>query len=205
MPFLFRVLKYFEFNTSKKLVDPSDGQCWIKKKADKLGLLLRPKQTTSLSPLPCPELLKMEINNPKNAIGWCKSIDGIPKLTIKSIEDYHEKANKCIVTNAVKIKKPFARGNTFFVEKYVDESSMYAKHTTEHFCIKGICAASLKKVDRWIFVAINKKTQEIDFVFCQCPAVKGWYMLTCICTDENFGHLGFESIKCYSRTSSMYI
>lgn len=35
-------------------------------------------------------------------------------------------------------------------------------------CVKGACAASLKKVNRWLFVLLIKSSNEIEYVYCQC-------------------------------------
>ena len=153
------------------LVDPTENQKWIKAKAERQGVLLKPLLNQQLA-IPCPEILKNEINNPRNAAGWSKCLDKLPKISINSIETYHTKINQLVMEKAEKIKKPFRRGNAFLSENYLDEFSIYTKQSHEYYCIKGVCAASLKKLDRWIFVAINKESEEIQFMFCKCRAGK---------------------------------
>ena len=137
-----------------------------------MNIILKPLKNISNSLVPCPDILKAEICNTKNATGWSKCLENLPQFTIQQIEAYHNEINDRVVDKAVIIKKPFVRGNQFLVEQYIDETSIYTKENIQHFCIKGVCAASLKKEDRWIFIAINKADDKIHFAYCQCPAGK---------------------------------
>ena len=53
------------------------------------------------------------------------------------------------------VKKHFERGEQNLKEQYLDISSIHVKHGDDLFCIKGMCAASLKKADRWVTVALT--------------------------------------------------
>ena len=57
-------------------------------------------------------------------------------------------------------------------ESFIDVSSVVVKENDSLFCVKGVCAASMKNVDRWITVAINKAPVEVFFAYCQCAAGK---------------------------------
>ena len=146
---------------------------WIKKKAYKLGLLLKPQKSWSgMSLIYFPEFLKFEITDPKNAAGWTKNIEKIPIITVVEIEQYHKLINDLVLSKSVLTKKTFNRGQQFLEENYIDVGSIYAKENDELFCLKGVCAASLKREDRWIFVAISKLTNKIVYCYCKCPAGK---------------------------------
>ena len=60
----------------------------------------------------------------------------------------------------------------FLEEQYIDLSSIHSKQSIELFCVKGVCAASMKKIDRWIFIAIKKLDGSVMYVFCEYPAGK---------------------------------
>ena len=54
----------------------------------------------------------------------------------------------------------------------MDISSIYTKQTSHLFALKGVCTASLKQKNRWIFVALNKTDATIAYAYCECPAGK---------------------------------
>ena len=49
-------------------------------------------------------------------------------------------------------------------------NSILSKQNDKYFSFRGICAASLKQKDRWVFIVIQKSTSDIEFATCQCPA-----------------------------------
>ena len=144
------VLWYFKNGTHNNLVDPTEDQRWIRKKADTLGIILMPSKTFDSQVVECPDILKVEILNKTNSAGWSKSLE-IPKLCIGQIGSYHMFVNKKMPTNFLNIKKPC---NQLLDEKFIDTGSIYTKENDEYFCVKGVCGASLKHEHRWIFTSI---------------------------------------------------
>jgi len=147
----FRVLAYHKNGTHKNLVDPTEDKKWIQKKADKLGFVLKPSKKYDSATVVCPNALKHEIVNKRNAIGWTKSLDHMPRISIADIEDYHKKVNESLLKNSSTISKPFVRGRQLLKENFIDFGSIYIKENDKHFFLKGVCGASLKKANRWIF------------------------------------------------------
>ena len=69
-------------------------------------------------------------------------------------------------------KKSTIGGEQLLEEQYLDISSIHVKHGDDLFCIKGVCAASLKKTDQWVTVALTINPCEIYFAYFQCVAGK---------------------------------
>lgn len=67
-----RVFHYFENETDKRIVDPTPKKVWLRKKAEKLGVILTPlwKEET-LSNVPA----EADISNPTDLTGWSKSLN----------------------------------------------------------------------------------------------------------------------------------
>ena len=168
----FRVLAYHKNGTHTNLVDPTEDIKWVQRKADKLGFVLKPSKKYDSTTVVCPNALKHEIANKRNAIGWTKSLAHMPRLSLADIEDYHKKVNESLLKNSSTISKPFVRGRQLLNENFIDFGSIYAKENDKHFFLKGVCGASLKKANRWIFLALLKSSRSVDFVFCSCPAGK---------------------------------
>lgn len=84
----------------------------------------------------------------------------------------YEKVNKTLSKNSTLVKKHFERGEQLLEKQYLDINSIHVKQSDNVFCIKGVCAASLKKVDRWVTVALNIEPCNIYFAYCQCVAGK---------------------------------
>ena len=55
---------------------------------------------------------------------------------------------------------------------FIDVGSVVVKENLSLFCIKGVCAASMKNMNRWVTVAISKFPVEVYFAYCQCAAGK---------------------------------
>ena len=142
---------------------------WIRKKAAKLGVILTPlwKEGTLSS---VPDELRADVSNPLDLAGWSKSLNGIPNFTVTNISEYHERVNNTFCKNSTAIKKHFIRGDQFIEEKFIDSTNIYVKQGESIFFLKGVAAASLKKANRWVFLAIDKKTNDIVYAYCQCPA-----------------------------------
>ena len=112
-----------------------------------------------------PEILKKRTYG----YGWPKILINRPSLTSDHINQYYEKA---FSEKSTPVKKHFERGEQLLEEAYVDISSIYVKENEILFYIKGVCAASLKKLDRWVTVSIQKNPCEIYFAFCEFTAGK---------------------------------
>ncbi|XP_057294057.1 uncharacterized protein LOC130622600 [Hydractinia symbiolongicarpus] len=141
------------------------------KKAMELGKILKPLWKEGSLP-EAPSAIQNDMKNPLDLTGWSKSLQGVPVFTVTQMTDYHTKVNNTFVEKAKTIKKHFARGEQFVEEKYIDTSTIYVKQDNNIFCIKGIAAASLKKMNRWVFIVLNKINGEVVFAHCQCPAGK---------------------------------
>ena len=68
--------------------------------------------------------------------------------------------------------KHFRRGEQLLEENFIDIASIYSKQSDTLFCLKGVCAASLKKQNRWTFMALSKVDGSVSYAYCQCPAGK---------------------------------
>ena len=68
------------------------------------------------------------------------------------------------------IKKNFDRGCQLLEEQYIDLVSVHVKENDSIYLVKGLCAASLKQVDRWVIFALKKSPCQVYFAYCQCPA-----------------------------------
>ena len=66
--------------------------------------------------------------------------------------------------------KHFLRGKQLLEENFIDVASIYSKQSDTLFCLKGVCAASLKKQNRWTFMALSKVDGSVSYAYCQCPA-----------------------------------
>ena len=83
---------------------------------------------------------------------------------------YFERINKTFAPVSTLVKKNFKRGSQFVEEMCPDVSSIYIQQSEDLYVVKGLCAASLKKVDRWVVFCLKKNPCEIYFGYCQCPA-----------------------------------
>ena len=119
------------------------------------------------------EILKDKLGPLKSTVGWTKSLEFLPKVTIIDVENYIRFITSKHSTKFSQIKKNFDRASQFISESYFDMDSIHIMSTDELFIVKGICAASLKKLDRCITVAITKSNNKVEFAYCQCPAGKG--------------------------------
>ena len=165
-----RVLHYFKNNIDNNIVDPTSDLKWKTRKVELLGKKLLQKNPTVSE---VPEVLRGKLGPLTSTIGWVKSLEGLPRLTINEIELYLEKVSSKNAKKFTSVKKNFERGGQFLSESYIDLDSIYVMRTDELFCLKAVCAASLKKQDRWITVAISTVANHVEFAQCQCPAGKG--------------------------------
>ncbi|XP_057310870.1 uncharacterized protein LOC130648792 [Hydractinia symbiolongicarpus] len=164
-----RVLHYIESKTSSRIVDPTPEKVWLRIKAEKMGILLKPLWKEGTMPA-VPVELKANISNLLDLTGWSKSLTEMPSFTVENINIYNKKVNQTYCKNSTAIKKHFIRGDQFIEENFLDSTNMYAKQSDSLFFLKGVAAASLKKANRWVFLALNKITSEIRYAYCQCPA-----------------------------------
>ena len=54
-------------------------------------------------------------------------------------------------------------------ENFIDIAYIYSKQSDTLFCMKGIYSASLKKQNRWSFMALSKFYGSVSYAYCQCP------------------------------------
>ena len=89
-------------------------------------------------------------------IEWSKCLEGLPAFSAEKIDAYALNVNSNFFPKSTKVKKHLSIGEMFIEEQYIDLSSIHSKQSIELFCVKGVCTASMKKIDRWIFIAIKK-------------------------------------------------
>ena len=91
-----RVIQYFENHTNNDIIDPTAKKNFLRKKADKLGVILSPFWKKGSLPQ-VPAEFKDELNSPTDLAGWSKSLNGMPNFTVDNIKDFHEKISKLFV------------------------------------------------------------------------------------------------------------
>ena len=155
---------------SNILYDPTPERKWLSKKAKSMGLSLKSDKPKNLPVVP--KDFEYDVIEVNACEGWSKSLENLPKLTLQNIDTYFESINNSILEKSKKPKKQFNRGNQLLEEQFLDINSIFSKENQEYFCIKYICAASLKKANRWLFLFLEKKTNHIAYAYCQCPAGK---------------------------------
>ena len=85
-----RVLHYFKNNIDNNIVDPTSDLKWKTRKVELLGKKLLQKNPTVSE---VPEVLRGKLGPLTSTIGWVKSLEGLPRLTINEIELYLEKVS----------------------------------------------------------------------------------------------------------------
>lgn len=165
------MLSYFNGGTSENIVDPTPNKKWLRIKAMSLNRkLVIP--SNNAAPPNCPDTFKDDFNNLNQTHGWSKTLENIPCFTVSHINDYSNKINEKYASKSKVVKKHFKRGEQFIEEKYIDLNSVYTKQSDDYFCIKGLCGASLKAKDRWIFAVLCKSSANVEFSFCFCRSGK---------------------------------
>ena len=149
------------------MIDPTPERKWMYKKANKLKLKIILPEKTNFKPISCPKEFTADLQNLDSSDGWSKNLVNLPNLTLNKTVAYVKSVNKTFIT---KSKKHFERGQQFLDESFIDLSSILSKQNDKYFSVKGICSASLKQKDRWVFIVIQKSTGDIEFATCQCPA-----------------------------------
>ena len=96
----------------------------------------------------------------------------MPTFTIEHIDKYYEKVNDAFSQKSTKVKNHFQRGEQLLEESLIDVGSVVVKENDSLFCIKGVCAASMKNMNRLVTMAIRKFPVEVYFAYCQCAAGK---------------------------------
>ena len=147
------------------MIDPTPERKWIYEKADKLKLEIILSKKTNIKPILCQKEFTVDLQNLNSSDGWSKNLANLPNLTSDKILAYVEKVNKTFITKSKKIEK-----QQFLEETFIDLNSILSKQNDKYFSVKGICSASLKQKDRWVFIVIQKSTGDIEFATCQCPA-----------------------------------
>ena len=165
-----KVLQYFHNGTNSIICDPTLEKKWLSKKAYLMGKNIKIQSIKTFPMLP--ENLKCELLSLNSKIGWSKCLEGLPAFSAEKIDAYALNVNSNFFPKSTKVKKHLSRGEMFLEEQYIDLSSIHSKQSIELFCVKGVCAASMKKIDRWIFIAIKKLDGSVMYAFCECPAGK---------------------------------
>ena len=96
----------------------------------------------------------------------------MPSFSIEHIDSYSQKINTAVLSKSKKVMKHFRRGEQLLEENFIDIASIYSKQSDTLFCLKEVCAASLKKENRCTFMALSKVDGSICHAYCQCPAGK---------------------------------
>ena len=169
LKYFFRTLYYIKNGLSQRVIDSTPDKKWSKLKAKKMSVIL---YQPSIKFLKEPTLLKNDICDLRSFVGWSKSLHGLPKFTTINIDQHFYKVNQTVCSSSTVVKKSFTRGQQFLEENYIDIGSIYTKENSMLFCLKGVCGASLKKDNRWIILAIEKASCNVQFAYCQCPAGK---------------------------------
>ena len=165
-----KVLQYFHNGTNSIICDPTLEKKWLSKKAYLMGKNIKIQSIKTFPMLP--EYLKCELLSLNSKIGWSKCLEGLPAFSAEKIDAYALNVNSNFFPKSTKVKKHLSRGEMFLEKQYIDLSSIHSKQSIELFCVKGVCAASMKKIDRWIFIAIKKLDGSVMYAFCECPAGK---------------------------------
>ena len=95
-----------ENGLDKKMCDPSPDQKWLRRKANKLGLVIKPVEIDQPSLLlkPC-DLITNELGAMESQAGWTKSLSDAPVLTMKEIKKYFDHVGTVVMKNATTVKK----------------------------------------------------------------------------------------------------
>ena len=105
-PSFFRVLHNIENGLDKKICDPSPDKKWLRRKANKLGLIIKPMEIDQpyllLKP---PNLIANELGAIKSLAGWTKSLSDATVLTMKEIKKYFVYVSTVVMKNATTVKK----------------------------------------------------------------------------------------------------
>ena len=120
-----------------------------------------------------PDVFKGMLGPITNPAGWTKSLEGLPSFTINEINNFFKNSGKSVLKNATVVKKSFKRGEQLIEENFVDLFNIYCYNDDELFSVKALCAASLRKTNRWVSVSIRKDTSSVEFAHCQCEAGQG--------------------------------
>ena len=116
-----------------------------------------------------PKRIYADLQNLNSSDGWSINLATLPNLTLDKIVVYVQRVNKTFITISKKIEKHVQQGQQFLEENFIDLNSILSKQNDKYFSVKGICSASLKQKDRWVFIVIQKSTGDIELATCQCP------------------------------------
>ena len=117
-----------------------------------------------------PKRIYADLQNLNSADGGSINFAILPNLTLDKIVVYVQRVNKTFITISKKIEKHVQQGQQFLEENFIDLNSILSKQNDKYFSVKGICSASLKQKDRWVFIVNQNSTGDIEFTTCQCPA-----------------------------------
>ena len=105
--------------------------------------------------------------------GWTRSLEQMPVFTAREISSYFEESNKYIFKSSTTITKNFARGSQFVAESFIDVDQIGTKFDDDYFYMKVLCVASLRSKNKWVSLALNRKTGKIEHATCFCEAGAG--------------------------------
>ena len=142
------IFQYFKLGPEKKLIYPTPNKIWLNKKAN---LTLKKKILKNLSN--APKDFVFDLSNLSSIDGWSKRLEGF-LLNILTI--IHKKTNTAVSSKSKKVKKHFPRGEQLLDDNFIDIAFIYSKQSNTLFCLKAVCAASLKKQNHWTFMALSK-------------------------------------------------
>ena len=135
-----------------------------------MGLTLKKEHLKNLPN--ATEDFAFDLSNLSLIDGCSKGLEGMPSFSIEHIDSYSQKMNTAVISKSKKVMKHFRRGEQLLEENFIDIASIYSKQSEILFCLKGVCAASLKNQNRWTFMALSKVDGSVSYAYCQIPAGK---------------------------------
>ena len=76
-----------------------------------------------------------------------KVLKGSPHFLLNILTVIHKKINTVVLSRLTKVMKHFCRGEQLLEENFIDITSIYSKQSDTLFCLKEVCAASLKRTE----------------------------------------------------------
>ena len=163
-------MQYLKLGTERKLIDPTPNKTWLSKKANLIGITLKKENLKNLPN--APKDFVFDLSNLSLIDGRSKSLEGMPSFFIEHLDSYSQNINTTILSKSKKVMKHFRRSKQLLEEKFIDMAFVYSKQSDTLFCLRGVCAASLKKQNRWNFMALSKVDGSVSYAYCQCHAGK---------------------------------
>lgn len=137
------------------------------KKGDNVGILLVPEQSNTENIL----IQSSENFKKSKQFNSRMQLNG-RKITILKIEQQHKNVHDFVLAKLLKIKKSSTKREQFLEDHFVQLALYMQRKVMKRFCLKGVFGVSLNKSDPWIFVAIQKLSDEILYCFANAQLVK---------------------------------